>query len=516
MVFDNIENVWDDNPAGTPGNETSAHLVASDPAKRIGTAIMLRTMPGDEFRISADCFYQGAYSPGSTVSAADMVSSLTNALLGGETYTGVPVSEMQQNVAIISQAMNNPALPSQLNSMLSANTDPSAPQAYLNYLMFDQNLQLIPAKSGAVQVPTGSGSGIPWTTITPSILDGEVLRADAPGYIVIYINNNSIGKDVYFDDIKIEHYNGNVLEESHYYPFGLTVSQAASGATAPVNPYKYNTKELETSFGLEQYDYGARMYNPQIGRWNGIDRLAEQNSDFSPFAYVLNNPISKIDPDGNTDYDVVLRTSVNSKTGIVTRTANVNVVYNVLNISSKDVYNETQLAGSGYKDATYSTTLNFDKGEVGNKSPMAINVNVNISYRLTNDINKVNNNENVMLIVDDVIKMQGDKVEPAGRAEMAGQVAAIEHSSMSKNTLVKHEMGHNFGLEHTEGANLLNPTPTTTNMTEKQRKQIFSAFTGLKDGTHHMGGKNARQETQKFFDKTKLSYDRNKAKKAGL
>jgi len=72
LIFDNIENVWDDNPAGTPGNETSAHLVASDSSKRIVTAIMLRTMPGDEFRISADCFYQGAYTPGSTVSAADM------------------------------------------------------------------------------------------------------------------------------------------------------------------------------------------------------------------------------------------------------------------------------------------------------------------------------------------------------------------------------------------------------------------------------------------------------------
>jgi len=61
LVFDNIENVWDDNPAGTPGNETSAHLIASDAVKRIGTAIMLRTMPGDEFRISADCFYAGQH-----------------------------------------------------------------------------------------------------------------------------------------------------------------------------------------------------------------------------------------------------------------------------------------------------------------------------------------------------------------------------------------------------------------------------------------------------------------------
>jgi len=170
--------------------------------------------------------------------------------------------------------------------------------------MFDQNLQLIPAQSGTVQVPTGGGSGIPWTTIRPSTLDGEVLRADAPGYIVIYINNNSIGKDVYFDDIKIEHYNGNVLEESHYYPFGLTVSQAASGATAPENPYKYNTKELETTFGLQNYEYGARQYNSQIGRWNSIDPLADKYYSISPFVYVANRPTVAIDPDGKRIYFV--------------------------------------------------------------------------------------------------------------------------------------------------------------------------------------------------------------------
>jgi len=194
--------------------------------------------------------------------------------------------------------MNNPALPSQLNSMLSANTDPSAPQAYLNYLVFDQNLQLIPAKSGAVQVPTGSGSGIPWTTIRPSILDGELLRVEVPGYIVIYINNNSIGKDVYFDDIKIEHYNGNVLEESHYYPFGLTVSQAASGATAPANPYKYQGIELERNFGLEQYETPNRGLNPQIGRFMQIDPMANITYSQSPYASMDNNPVIYTDPDG--------------------------------------------------------------------------------------------------------------------------------------------------------------------------------------------------------------------------
>ncbi len=85
---------------------------------------------------------------------------------------------------------------------------------------------------------------------------------------------------------------GTAIEKNFYYPYGATVKLQVSGEE---NKYRYNGKELEDDNNLNWYYYGARYYDPTIGRWHTMDPMDELNS---PYIYAANNPITFVDPNG--------------------------------------------------------------------------------------------------------------------------------------------------------------------------------------------------------------------------
>ena len=122
----------------------------------------------------------------------------------------------------------------------------------------------------------------------------------------IWVSNETQGWDVFFDNLSVQHRQGMVIEENRYYPFGLTmegISDKALKTNYGENKYKYTGKELQNKefsdgTGLEEYDFAARMEDPQLGVWHSIDPHSENGRRWSPYNYAFNNPEKFVDPDG--------------------------------------------------------------------------------------------------------------------------------------------------------------------------------------------------------------------------
>jgi RHS repeat-associated protein len=94
--------------------------------------------------------------------------------------------------------------------------------------------------------------------------------------------------------------NGNKVEDIFYYSFGETRQDTGSGNLM----HKYTGQELDYEANL--YNYGARLYDPEIGRFISPDSIVPYPGNpqsLNRYAYVQNNPVNRIDPTGNIDFD---------------------------------------------------------------------------------------------------------------------------------------------------------------------------------------------------------------------
>ena len=254
--------------------------------QKTGLGIVLKVMAADKVSIRAESFYNlPVGGTGSPLTIA--LTELLIAFAGSEALSGKGLSPTD----IAGIGTNT----TRINDLLGTSTGSTTANAHLNWVLFDDQFRYVTGDVDLIQ--TGGG----YKNHTKFI--SNPISISRNGYLYKFISNKS-NLEVFFDNLGVTHYKGPILEETHYYPFGLTMDGISSRALLKTeNKYKFGGKELNNEefsdgSGLETYDFGARTYDPQIGRWHTIDPLADQMRRFSPYNYAFDNPIRFIDPDG--------------------------------------------------------------------------------------------------------------------------------------------------------------------------------------------------------------------------
>ncbi|MBQ2543511.1 MAG: hypothetical protein II556_01005 [Bacteroidales bacterium] len=95
--------------------------------------------------------------------------------------------------------------------------------------------------------------------------------------------------------------NGQVLERNDFYPYGGRHANASLGMDA-ANRWRFSGKEIQTTAGVSLLDFGARLYDDRLCRWNALDPMADKYFSFSPYAYCAGEPVGVLDTDGQKLY----------------------------------------------------------------------------------------------------------------------------------------------------------------------------------------------------------------------
>ena len=339
QLFDNIDNTRSSNLNRKSQNDNYVAKVYAKSEKTVlGPDITIKVMAGDSVKISAEALYIAEKNNPQEV--------VKNAINNFVTAFTAPMGRAVEGVNTIANGgLNN--LSASILNIQNQNAKQGAPKAFLNYMLYDEHMNLVAEGSGAMQVKEKEG----WQT-----LETERMALPQNGFLRVF-SSNLEAVPVSINNTTLAVIPSKLVEEYNYYPYGLVFGQSVASGAIKKTDYLYNGKELQhdefgAGNGLELTDYGARLYDQQIGRWIAPDPLAENNLTEAPYCYVGNSPIGRIDPDGKDWWDIVAGAAIGVATNIVPGSTSLRKNYNPndaedYNATLKTVDNTAAVAGAG-------------------------------------------------------------------------------------------------------------------------------------------------------------------------
>ena len=207
-----------------------------------------------------------------------------------------------------------------------------------------------------------------------------------------------------------------------------------------MQPYKYNGKELDAKKGVNWYDYGARHYDAVLGRFITVDALYDKHFKVSPYVYCGNEPVGRIDPDGN---DWRVQTHYNRETDKIEYKITVRAA--LINNSNNKELDIKTLAGQIVEQVNAAYTISGDD----------FVSTMDMQLRTVNSVDDIKDTEHVLQIVDQDMLTKTDKSVVMAETYKNSLDVKIGTKAVSNmlnnddNRTFAHELGHSGGLGHT-------------------------------------------------------------------
>lgn len=273
-----------------PGNKKCALLKPGGNNGKVPYKI-LKVNAGDKFNIGVQYYYRPVANKTSSKNIrADILNNLLSGILSlgnAASGAGKAASDNRHNI-IVSPFSSNNALSQFADDDNQDKLPATRPRAYLNYVLMDTAMQFI--KGGALRVGEMDAAEPEWKNLVKNDIE-----ASKQGYFLVYVSNEEqltsslFDGNVYFDNLVIITNEGPIMEENHYYPFGLLIHPlSTSGSGRLKNKNKFQGQELNDVFDVNYYEFKYRQHDPQIGRFTQIDPLSDDYRYQSPYNFSEN------------------------------------------------------------------------------------------------------------------------------------------------------------------------------------------------------------------------------------